>query len=814
MLKKGEDEGGVSLGERKPAEQVRFFSTEVCGTVSHLRSVTVVEFGSRPVKRARLLSDTDDPVKEAQVSRFERRGLARGDSLETSNGDLGGMLQENQGEVPISESSSIVANGFHSRSAGLKVAGSILASGCMQNGLNTRAVPEQKPGAQEDEKRSLPNHGNINGKPGCMIHSMQEDVDDTTSTSGDEGFAVRVRSPTRKQLPHGSKQSNDQEELHSCYGKARSRAAEPHGAPHNPDTLVHGHEDGRIEGCCLDKSVEVGDAENIKLDAEKVENGVWVANAKLVGADSKLHICRDAKDGHVKIQAPSLRSEDANGLIDDQQSDGSSRRRSDVQHTENADANQCYNKGSIDGAERVEYSTPQVHESVPSDMENPEKVIQEASVGVSDAKREDGAGVNSSEILNVYLRKRKRSTPAELATLDSVPLQDYGSSQSEDLVGERVIKQYVRRQHRQTDSHSSADMIEKPSEHVMTSSSSGGKEVVNPLQAEHHIDTSARVEPEGNFNVFQRRSRMRHLSQAERHADVSTPKADVARVESEGNLNVFQRRSKMNKLTQAENHTEVSSRVESEGNLTVFQRRSRMNHTSQAEHHADVSMPKAAVASVESEGNLNVFQRRPINSKLSEAEHHADTSARVESEGNLNVFQRRSKSNHLSPAEHHADVSTPKADVAKVEREGNLHVFQRRSKKNQLPEGEHNVDVPARVETEGNLNVFQRRSKKKLSQKEPSRNDIIGLKKEVNTKHAPAGYVRADHQPNWLPEGWTLEIREGKTTAHPRDKVFITSLCFFPDSRLNAFHGCISWCLLYIVVSLKTLQSTRYEPKV
>ncbi|KAG0607472.1 hypothetical protein M758_8G031500 [Ceratodon purpureus] len=725
MLINGKDDGGFSHGEGKSAEQVRFFSTEKNADF-HQRSVPVVEFGSRHLKRARFLSDSDDPVREALV---DRRGLARGDLLEESNGDLGG----------ISESSSGVTNGFRSRSAGMKVAGPIHASDYLQNGVKNKTASEQKSRTHEDEKRGFFKHGNINGDAGCMTHPMEEDADDTTSTSGDEGlFVIQVRSPTSKQLLHSRKHSNDQEELQSCNGQARSKTAELHDSPHSDND--------------------------------------------------------ERSDRLVKIQAPSMRSKDVNGLNDDRESDRSRRHRSDAHYMEHADANEYHNNGSIDGSnqllsgvsrnfikrdeatdieglviEQVGHSAPQVHEFIPSDMENSAKVIQEASaVGVSDAGREEEA-----EIRNVYVRKRKQSTPADKAT---VPSQDHGSSQSEDLVGERVVKHYVRRPHRQTDSHSPADRNKKPSEHAMTSSSNlGGKEPVDSLQVEHHTDTSVTVEAEGNLNVFQRRSKMNHLSQAEHHVgDVSTPIADSAGVESEENLNVFRRRSKMNNVLETEHHTEISARSETEGNLHVFQRRSKIHHTPQAENDADVSMPKADVARVESEGKLNVFHRRSIKNQLPEAEHHTDTSASIEKEVNLNVFQRRSKMNHLSQPGHHVDVSPPKADVARVESEGNLNVFRRRSKTNKLPELEPEVDadVSDRVETEGNLNVFQRRSKINPSPKEPSRNEVVGVQKGVNEKHIPAGYVRADHQPNWLPEGWTLEIREGNTTAKPRDKYY------------------------------------------
>ena len=789
MLIKGEDAGGLSLEEGKSTEQVRFFSKELCGADFNEGAVTMVEFGSRPVKRARLLSDTNDPVKEVQVSSFDNSGLTQGDLLEESNGNVGGMSQTRQGDGPVSESNSVVTNGFRTRNAEMKVVGAIYANEHLQNGVNTKTISKQKPGAE-----------NIHRNAERKTHLMLEDADDTTITSGDEGlFVIQARTPTIKQLRHG-------DELHSCYGEAGSKTAELHDSPHNPDILVHGHEDGRIVGCYPHISFEVEDLQNRKLDAEKLESSVPLANVEFVAADNSRH----SDDRFVKIKSPNLIGKDVNGIIDDQL-DGLPRRRRDTQYTERADANEHHNNGSIDGSnqmysglsriaikevettdkeglvtEQVEHSTPQVLEFVSSHMENSAKVIQEASaVGLSDTRLEEEAGVNSSEVLNVYVRKRKRSTPADIeTTVDSVPLKEYDSSQLEDVEGERVIKHYVRRPHRQVDSHSPADMTQILS--VTTSSSNAGKEAVNSPLAEHHTDVSVRVESEGKINVFQRRSKMNQMSWAESHADVSPSKTDVPRVDSEGNLNVFHRRSKMNQLHGAEHHAEISDRVESEGNLNVFQRRSRVNHSTQAEHRADVSTPKADVARVESEseGNLHVFQRRSKKNQLPEAEQHIDTSARVEIEGTSNVFQRRSKMNHMS--EHHGDVFQPK-----VESEGTLNVFQRRTKKNQLPKARHHADVCARVETEGKLNVFQRRSKKNLSQKEvgnesekqggkkssrvtqlSSRNGIIGVQNEV-TENTP-GYVRADHQPNWLPEGWTLEIREGKTTAYPRDKVFIT----------------------------------------
>lgn len=645
MLIKEVDEGVFSLDEGKSPEQVKFFSTEACGDL-HQSPVTVVGFGSRPVKRARLLSNTDVPAKEADVGSFDRRGLAQGDFQEECNGNVGRLSQAHQRDGRISETSSIVTNGLRSRTAWMKMAGPIYANEYVKNGVNIKTVSEPKSGALG----GMVNHVNVNGNAGCTIHLMQEDANDTTSTSGDEAlFVIQVRSPTSKQLLHGRKQSNDQHYDGSPSCRSNTQCTEKLGANKH-------HNNGLID------------------DSIKLSSSLSRSASKEAGT-----LDMEFLEGN-----PSVLREDS-GLISI---------KKDTQVTFNL-------PDEVELARAVELVTEQVEHSTP-------QVIQEASiVGVSDAGCEEETGVNSSEILNVYVRKRKWSSPAQVATVDSVRSQECGSSRSEDLVGERVIKHYVRRPHRQTDSHSQADMIEKPSEHVMTSPSNGVEWAVHSAQVEHHTDSSVKVESEDNLNVFQRRSKTNHLSRVENHADILTPKADVARVESEGTLNVFQRRSK--------------------------------------KYH------------------------------LPEAEHHADTSVRVESEGNFNVFQRRSKMNQ---AEHHAHVLMSKADVARVESERTLNVFQRRSKQNQLPEGEHQANVPARVEIEGNLNVFQRRSKKNLPQKEPSRNDIMGLQNAVNEKHTPPGYVRADHQPNWLPEGWTLEIREGKSTAHPRDKVFTTLPCF------------------------------------
>ena len=541
MLIKGEDKRGFLLKEGKSADEVRFFSTEVCSVDFHQGSVAVLEFGSGPAKRVRLLSDKDSSIKKDQVSNICTRGLAQGNFLEESDEDVGGMPQRFQGDEPMSEGISGVTNELRSRSTGLKVIGCVHTSEHMEKKGNTKALSKQTSGALVDGKTSLLNYENIDRYAGSTNPVIQQDVGDTISTSGDDGlFLIQVRSPNSKQLLHYQKQGIDQEELHSCDG-ASSQTTGKQATHDNSETLLYCSEGGRIVDYCSHKSVIAKDDEEAKFGAEEVDSNVEVSNIVHTGADGKLDTWRDADDRMVSISATDLGTKNDDGSKYDEQVEESLRVGSDARYKERTDADEpiscgakslvfaetCTSVGgevqsagavSLDNGnqlDKVIQKAPAVRLPDTGCGEGPEVNLSEPHHGPVDMTQElsgEEPGINSSEIPKVYIRMRKQST-TQVAT-GAAALQEHdGSSKSnvalnhlclegEDPPGESIIKHYLRRPPSRANSHGPANMTQKSSGLMITSATNVS--TCSP-QADHHKDMSARVETEGILNVFQRR---------------------------------------------------------------------------------------------------------------------------------------------------------------------------------------------------------------------------------------------------------------------------------------------------------------------
>ncbi|KAG0601215.1 hypothetical protein M758_11G093400 [Ceratodon purpureus] len=672
MLIKGEEKRGFSLNQGKSADQIRFFPTEVCAGDFHQRAVTVVEFGSRPAKRARLLSDKDSSVKKDQVSSICARGLAQGDFLEKSDGDVGRIPQGYQADEPTSEGNSGVTNELRSKCAGLKVVSSVHPSEHMEKRGNIKVPSEQILGGQDYEKTSLLNHGNIDRDAGSTKLLIQQVADDTVSSSDDDSlFVIQVRSPKSKQLLHGQKQDIDQEKLLSRAGAASSETTRKQDCRDNSETLLHYREGGVSVGYCPYKSVIAEDDRKTKVDSEEVDSSAEVSNIILAGVDSKLDTCRGADDRLVSTLATDLRSKKVGGSKYDQQVEELLRISSDADADEpiSCGTKSLGGKVQSEGAVRLDHGDQldKVNQNAPATREPEDECCEEP-------------GVNLSEISKDYAQARKRSSTTNIATTGGVALlQDNGGScrsgdalqdsvspcrlgdrlqvEGEDPPGEPIIKHYVRRPHSRANSHGPADMTEK--------SSAEDPGVNSPEIPKVYVRT-------------------RKQSSATQVATVGP----AALQENDGSF-------------------------KSEDPLHRF--------------HLEGGDPLG-------ENIIKHYVRRP-----------------------------HSRANSHGPGD-----MTEKSSGLMMTSATNVSACS--------PQAEHHKDLPARLETEGILSVFQRRSKTNSSQQDLHKNENVVLQKEVIRKRsAEACYVQADHQPRWLPEGWTLEIRtrEGKKTpARIRDKYY------------------------------------------
>lgn len=206
----GEGEGDVPLDGVKTAEDFKFYSTQTCSADFQQRSVEVVEFGSRPAKRARLLNDKSNPAKESQACNSFASRLARDSFIEKKVANVIQMLQTYQADEPMSDSDSGITNELRARIAGMKVVGCVEASEYDEKKGNMKASA-----AQDDVKTVFIDSEGVERNAASTM--IQQDLGDTASTSSDEGvFVIKMRSPTSKQLLHGPKLGMDQEELHNC----------------------------------------------------------------------------------------------------------------------------------------------------------------------------------------------------------------------------------------------------------------------------------------------------------------------------------------------------------------------------------------------------------------------------------------------------------------------------------------------------------------------------------------------------------------------------------------------------------------------
>lgn len=792
----GEGEGDVPLDGVKTAEDFKFYSTQTCSADFQQRSVEVVEFGSRPAKRARLLNDKSNPAKESQACNSFASRLARDSFIEKKVANVIQMLQTYQADEPMSDSDSGITNELRARIAGMKVVGCVEASEYDEKKGNMKASA-----AQDDVKTVFIDSEGVERNAASTM--IQQDLGDTASTSSDEGvFVIKMRSPTSKQLLHGPKLGMDQEELHNCSVAATRIMIGVQDAYDSPGTMGHCHGGGHDVDDRFIKSLAVEDEERTELDAEKVESSVELANVIPGDAGKKLKICSDIEVQHMQLAAADFRDENLDVSKSNQEAEVSPIHRSYSKSTELDEAYEHHsNELFQNDAENV--ARAEMHTSLGAGVQNDVAKNLDHCVGLDRERQVVLTRVTDGDIIDVgKLEAVKEDRTLALGSVDSTSddghqvnrYQEGHCNGCEDVTGvERLKSDTATSEIKKT--LQNTEFVGDLDDPTILFSPGGPFPIGNIGGKDgNHINTNDQIDQSKAQVLSPASAGLKDFGKVIQEApvvgesdsgtgqDLGEDVSDVVKVYARK-----RKRSTPTEIVKAESaalkehsgfsKSEDVSRSQLKDQEPLGERiikhysRRFLCRTDSHRPAAMIEKPNQHMMTSASNGEGSV--------SLPQAEQHKDISSKSDDARRLQVkdeeplgervikhYVRRSlgRTDIHGPANMSVKPTQPSM-ASDCNGEGSIP----------LPQAEHHTGASAEVETEIKINVFRRRSKANPSQQRSPMNGDIDLQCKVTEDHTSEGYVRPDHQPRWLPEGWILEIRvrdEKKTPVRIRDKYY------------------------------------------